>query len=122
MDYYHNKLSDAASSPFLYFVFPATICSMAIQLRINNIYRPNNNYASVTRHNILRCGESQTALEFCPIHCPSGRLGQDLDFGGFAFALKLPELLNTNLAAVRAKLGQTSCFPNGPQIWCPIGQ
>ena len=42
--------------------------------------------------------------------------------GGFAFALKLPELLNRNLAAVRAKLGQTSCFPNGPQIWCPKGQ
>src|SRR6218665_91596 len=63
----------------------------------------------------------QSALEFCPIHCPNGRLGQDLGFGGFAFALKLPELLNRNLAAVRAKLGQTSCFPNGAQIWCPIG-
>src|SRR6218665_962299 len=63
---------------------------------------------------------AQSALEFCPMHCPNGRLGQDLGFGGFAFALKLPELLNTNLAAVRAKLGQTSCFPNGPQIWCPI--
>src|SRR6218665_2251072 len=65
---------------------------------------------------------SQSALEFCPIHCPNGRLGQDLGFGGFAFALKFPELLNTNLAAVSAKLGQTSCFPNGAQIWCPIGQ
>src|SRR6218665_2756831 len=54
---------------------------------------------------------TQAALEFCPIHCPNGRLGQDLGFGGFAFALKLPELLNRNLAAVRAKLGQTSCFP-----------
>src|SRR6218665_914796 len=64
----------------------------------------------------------QSALEFCPIHCPNGRLGQDLGFGGFAFAIKLPELLNRNLAAVRAKLGQTSCFPNGPQIWCPKGQ
>src|SRR6218665_2346917 len=64
----------------------------------------------------------QPALEFCPIHCPNGRLGQDLGFGGIAFALKLPELLNTNLAAVRAKLGQTSCFHNGPQIWCPIRQ
>src|SRR6218665_3579505 len=50
---------------------------------------------------------TQSALEFCPIHCPNGRLGQDLGFGEFAFALKLPELLNTNLAAVRAKLGQT---------------
>src|SRR6218665_3930349 len=65
---------------------------------------------------------TQSALEFCPIHCPNGRLGQDLGFGGSAFALKLPELLNRNLVAVRAKLGQTSCFPNGPQIWCPIGQ
>src|SRR6218665_1597918 len=65
---------------------------------------------------------SQSALEFCPIHCPNGRLGQDLGFGGSAFALNLPELLNRNLVAVRAKLGQTSCFPNGPQIWCPIGQ
>src|SRR6218665_915925 len=65
---------------------------------------------------------TQSALEFCPIHCPNGRLGQDLGFGGIAFALKLPELLYRNLAAVRAKLGQTSCFPNGPQIWRPIGQ
>src|SRR6218665_1334791 len=65
---------------------------------------------------------TQSALEFCPIHCPNGRLGQDLGFGGSAFALKFPELLNRNLVAVRAKLGQTSCFPNGPQIWCPIGQ
>src|SRR6218665_832387 len=46
----------------------------------------------------------QSALEFCPIHCPNGRLGQDLGFGGSAFALKLPELLNRNLVAVRAKL------------------
>src|SRR6218665_4222815 len=66
---------------------------------------------------------AQSALEFCPIHCPNGRLGQDLQgFGGIAIALKLPELLNRNFAAVRAKLGQRSCFPNGPQIWCPIGQ
>src|SRR6218665_26153 len=64
---------------------------------------------------------SQSALKFCPIHCPNGRLGQDLGFGGIAFALKLPELVNRNLPTVRAKLGQTSCFPNGPQIWCPIG-
>src|SRR6218665_2523973 len=42
---------------------------------------------------------AQSALEFCPIHCPNGRLGQDLGFGGIAFALKLPELLNRNLAA-----------------------
>src|SRR6218665_2683487 len=54
---------------------------------------------------------SQSALELGPSHCPNGHLGQDLDFGGFAFALKLPELLNTNLPTVRAKLGQTSSFP-----------
>ena len=65
---------------------------------------------------------TQSALELGSSHCPNGRLGEDLGFDGFAFALKLPELLNRNLAAVRAKLGQTSCFPNGPQIWCPIGQ
>src|SRR6218665_3849765 len=52
----------------------------------------------------LAATASQSALEFCPIHCPNGRLGQDLGFGGFAFALKLPELLNRNLAAVRAKI------------------
>ena len=46
----------------------------------------------------------QSALKFCPIHCPNGRLGQDLGFGGIAFALKLPELLNRNLAAVRANI------------------
>src|SRR6218665_1045812 len=57
-----------------------------------------------------------------PSHCPNGRLGEDLGFGGFAFALKLPELLSRNLPTVRAKLGQTSSFPNGPQIWFPIGQ
>src|SRR6218665_3963411 len=52
-----------------------------------------------------RRGDSaQSALEFCPIHCPNGRLEQDLGFGGFAFALKLPELLNRNLAAVRANI------------------
>src|SRR6218665_2036055 len=65
---------------------------------------------------------TQSALELGPSHCPNGRLGQDLGFGGFAFVLKLPELLNTNLPTVRAKLGQTSSFPNGPQIWFPIGQ
>src|SRR6218665_1683894 len=57
-----------------------------------------------------------------PSHCPNGRLGQDLGFGGFAFSLKLPELLNTNLQTVRAKLGQRYSFPNGPQIWCPTRQ
>src|SRR6218665_878961 len=25
-------------------------------------------------------GNTQSALEFCPIHCPNGRLGQDLGF------------------------------------------
>src|SRR6218665_2535946 len=55
---------------------------------------------------------SQSALEFCPIHCPNGRLGQDLGFGGFAFALKLPELLNRNLAAVRANILFPQWAPN----------
>ena len=59
---------------------------------------------------------AQSALEFFPIHCQNGRLGQDLGFGGFAFALKLPELLNTNLPTIRAK-GQTSSFPiMGPKF------
>ena len=49
-------------------------------------------------------------------HCLNEHLGQDLDFGGFVFALKLPEWLNTNLVTVRAKLRQTSSFPNGPRI------
>src|SRR6218665_2615058 len=65
---------------------------------------------------------SQSALEVGPSHCPNGLLGQDLGFGRFAFALKLPEWLSTNLVTVRAKLGQTSSFPNGPRIWLPIGQ
>ena len=82
-------------------------------IRIKELHKLSLRLLSVT---------TQSVLEFCPIHCPNGRLGQDLGFGGFAFALKLPQLLNRNLAAVRAKLGQTSCFPNGPQSWCPIGQ
>src|SRR6218665_3299894 len=74
------------------------------------------------KHQAWKAKGTQAALEFWPIHCPNGRLGQDLGFGGSAFALKLPELVNRNLVAVRAKLGQRSCFPNGPQIWCQIGQ
>ena len=62
--------------------------------------------------------QTQSALEFFPIHCPNGRLGQDLGFGEFAFDLELPELLNRNLAAVRAKLGQI-WFPIGQWIWEP---
>src|SRR6218665_396590 len=76
----------------------------------------------------IRETRSQSALELGPSHCPNGRLGQDMGFGGFAFALKLPELLNRNLTAVtRAKLGQTSCFPyNGiiklsPNWACQMG-
>ena len=34
----------------------------------------------------------QSALELGPSHCRNGRLGQDLGFGRFAFALKLPKL------------------------------
>jgi len=58
----------------------------------------------------------QSALELGPSHCPNGRLRQDLGFGGFAFALKFPELLNTNFVTVRAKLGQTSSCPNDPKF------
>src|SRR6218665_1888786 len=59
---------------------------------------------------------SLTAISIYFSHCRNGRLGQDLGFGGFAFALKLPKLLNTNLPTVRAKLGQTSSFPDGPKF------
>ena len=52
----------------------------------------------------------QSGLELGPSHCLNGNLGQDLGFGGFAFALKLPEWRNTNLLTVRPR--QTS-FPNG---------
>src|SRR6218665_4150506 len=48
--------------------------------------------------------KTQSALELGPSHCPNGRLGQDLGFGGFAFALKLPKLPNTNLPTVRANI------------------
>src|SRR6218665_3494904 len=59
---------------------------------------------------------SQSALELGHSYCPNGRLGQDLGLVGFAFALKLPELLNTNLPTVREKLGQTCIvFPE----WSP---
>ena len=51
--------------------------------------------------------------------CLQSFLGQDVGFGGFAFALRLPELLNINLITVRAKLRQTSLCPNGPQILVP---
>src|SRR6218665_2376017 len=97
--------------------------------RLDDIQDPRASMVRLIALTVTRASEagqcwqaSQSALEFCPIHCPNGRLGQDLGFGRFAFALKLPELLNRNLAAVRAKLGQRSCFPNGPRIWCPIGQ
>jgi len=62
---------------------------------------------------------AQSALELGSSHW---HLGPDLGFDGFAFALKLPELLNTNLVTVRAKLGLTSSCHNGPKIWCPIGE
>src|SRR6218665_2321759 len=59
-----------------------------------------------------------------PLSLPEWSFRVDLGFCGFEFALKLPEspeLLNTNLVTVRAKLGQTSYCPNGPQIWFPAG-
>ena len=45
-------------------------------------------------------------------HCPNGRLGQDLGFGGFAFALKLPELLNTTLPTVRTIINNNNNYDN----------
>ena len=51
---------------------------------------------SVTTESMM----AQSSLEFCPIHCPNGRLGQDLGFGGIAFALKLPELLGKDLVSL----------------------
>jgi len=51
-------------------------------------------------HNGLACRtavHNPAALELGASHCPNRRLGQDMGFGGFAFALKLPKLLNTNL-------------------------
>src|SRR6218665_1928265 len=54
-------------------------------------------------------GCTLSALEFFFIHCPNGRLGQDLGFGGFVSAVKLPELLNTNLPTVRANIVSLYC-------------
>src|SRR6218665_2431414 len=104
---------------------------MDVEVKINYKAIADHNYRVLMRnrgekrkHRRLRRPTlaTQSALELSPSHCPNGRLGQDLGFGGFAFALKLPELLNTHLPTVRAMLGQTSSFPNGCQIWCPIGK
>src|SRR6218665_1179626 len=35
---------------------------------------------------------------------------------------KVARIAEQKFGSVRAKLGQRSCFLNGPQIWCPIGQ
>src|SRR6218665_990278 len=60
----------------------------------------------------LRIGYAQSALEFSPIHCLNGRLGQDLGFGGFAFSLKLPELQKRNLIGSReGKVRANFLFP-----------
>src|SRR6218665_2715712 len=40
------------------------------------------------------------------------QLGKDMGFGGFAFALKLPEWLNTNLVTVRANIFFPKWAPN----------
>src|SRR6218665_3322168 len=106
-------------STFFYLICFILIHAYIIHACINtSIYKDIHTFMHTCIHT---CMHAQSALEFCPIHCPNGRLGQDLGFGEFAFALELPELLNRNLAAVRAKLGQTSSFPNGPQLWFPIG-
>src|SRR6218665_4020830 len=57
--------------------------------------RPHSYESSVSYRVVVGVSESvtteammaQSALEFCPIHFPNGRLGQDLGFGGIAFAL-----------------------------------
>jgi len=74
-------------------------------------YRPN----IIVFWNVL----TQSALQFGPSHCPNGCSEQDLGFGGFAFAIWLPELLNTILLTIWAKLGQTCSCPNGTQMWVP---
>src|SRR6218665_2303281 len=110
--------------------FFTTFCPPNILVCSPNIFNkstPVTKTASVGLHYNLsaahtRTRTSQSALELGHSHCPNWRLGQDLGLGGFALALKLPELLNTNLPTVREKLGQTSSFPNGSQIWFPIGQ
>src|SRR6218665_1264887 len=64
---------------------------------------------------------SQSALELGPSHCPNGRLGQDLGFGGFVFALKLPELLNTNLPTVMQSYGKHLLSLMGPKFGNQLG-
>jgi len=100
------------------------LCVRIAMLILHRMLRPNRHWEaqSIETANWEKEVVTQSALEFCTIHCPNWHLGQDLGFGGFAFALKLPELLNTNVVTARAKLGQTSSFPNRPQIRCPIGQ
>src|SRR6218665_1602388 len=71
---------------------------------------------------LARCRHVPVSTGIFPHSLPEWGFKQDLGFCGFAFALKLPEWTNTNLLTVRAKLGQTPSFPNGPRIWFTIGQ
>src|SRR6218665_1225795 len=61
-----------------------------------------------TLHTSKAPPESQAPVStgILPKSLPKWAFRVGLGFGGFEFALKLPELLNTNLVTVRAKLGQ----------------
>src|SRR6218665_676198 len=47
---------------------------------------------------------TQSAVEFSPIHCPNGRLGQDMGFGGFAFARIAEHKFGNRYVKVRANI------------------
>ena len=55
---------------------------------------------------------TQSALDLGPVIAPMGVKG----FGGFVFAIKLPELLKTHLVSVRAKLGKYLLALIGPKF------
>src|SRR6218665_3949940 len=72
------------------------------------------------------CLSTQSALELGPSHCPNGSLGQDLGLGGFAFALKMPELGNPNLVPngsmnYVSQLGPVSITKISPNRACQMG-
>src|SRR6218665_256756 len=88
---------------------------LAVELKIDFV-----SYVCVRFRVSCHCHPVNTGI--FPHSLPEWAFRARPDFGGFAFALKLPELLHTNLPTVKAKLGQTSSFPNGLQIWFPVGQ
>src|SRR6218665_1550984 len=68
--------------------------------------------------NILHCRPVSTGILQHSLRAFMARPG----LWEYPFALKLPELLNTNLVTVGAKLWLPSSCPNGSQIWCSIGE